>query len=899
MALSDHLLTTKIRIPPLPPGVVWRQALLQRLDEGLQPDRRLTLLSTPPGYGKTTLLSQWIQKRKLRAAWIALDEGENDPARFLAYVHLALRRLYPQLEVADPGAESGMSGRFREAVLIPLLQALEGSTSSSVLILDDYHLLHAHAVHDLTTYLIEHLPPQAHIVIASRADPALPLAQLRGRGQLNELRMADLRFSPEEAIDLLSAGSDLGLPREQIEILHRRTEGWVSGLQMAATSLRQHHDPAGFMRDFSGTHRHILDYLIEEVLDHQPRRIQQFLLYSSILDRMCASICDALMEGFQEPPLRCQEVLEDIERANLFTIPLDDERRWYRYHRLFGDLLRSRLLQDHPDRLPELHRRASRWFQGEGLANEAIQHSLASGDHGYAAELIELASQDTLMRGETATFLAWMHKLPSEEVHRHPKLNIYQAWALLLHGAPLATVEANMHRGTSQADPPGSTIALEAFIALIQGQEARAGELAQAALAELPPEEIHLREVAIMCAATARISLGDVPGGMQMLEVDPRAALHGSGVMAAAMVLGELAELRMKQGRLQEAKELFERALALSTNPDGTRQANAGRALIGLGDLAREWNELDEAERLVREGMPLAERWSILGGLYGHITLAMIREAQGETQDIPEIVRSLRALALQFDATELDDVVVDLFEARTRIRSGDLAAGRRWAENRGFVDDASPPPADAAKHDPLARLHKYELPVLARLRIGEGRYLEAKRVLEELIFTAERVDRRYLWIEGELLLALAHRACGDHPAALASLRSALELAQAEAPMRVFLDEGKAIGDLLSQLRPQLDEPGIAAFADRLLAAFSPGRNARSARTAPGVIEPLSDRELEVLCLLPSALSGAEMANHLTISINTLRTHLKSIYAKLGVHSRQEAVARAAALDLLP
>jgi LuxR family maltose regulon positive regulatory protein len=892
-----HLLTTKIQIPPLPPKTVQRTRLLEALDRGLQPNIRLTLLSAPAGYGKTTLLSAWVQDRGLSTAWISLDEGDNDPIRFMSYLLAAFESVIPTENLPSPTGESLSEDEIQQQILIPLINHLGHSPRQTILILDDYHWIQSQTTHDHMGYLLDHLPPQVHILVATRADPPLPITRLRGRGQMNELRMEDLRFQIEEAEAFLETFTDLELTSDDVYTLTHRTEGWISGLQMAAASLQVHEDKTAFIRDFSGSHHYIMDYLLDEVLRRQTPQIQAYLLYTSVLPRLCGSLCDTVMEVTGETFPPSQGILKDLERANLFIVPLDAKREWYRYHRLFGDLLQARLQRKDPSSIPTLHRRASEWFEDQNLLDEAVQHALLSYNHVYAADLIERASEEKFMRSETTTFLRWVQRLPEEEIQKRPKLGIYRAWALLLHGAPLSTVEAQLQKGPEESGPPGSSLTLQAFIALSQGQTDHGLELTKQALKTLPEDEIYLRDFATFCAAATQIALGDVERGIQLLEQTSQASQRSGNRTATVMILCELAEFRLRQLQVKEAEKLYQQALSIATDQDGKLLPIAGGPLIGLGDVALERYDLASAEDLLQEGIQHAERWSLISTLNGHLSMAMLHYARGDTLALEDALETLYELAQRFDTSEFDDMIVELLEAGLNVRQGNLEAVQAWVARRDLEDAPERIPSLYKENQAVGRIYKYELPVLARLDIAEDRFEQALKVLEELSSQAERANRPFLQLEAEILKARAFHAMDDTPSSLDALRRALQIAAPVDAARIFLTEGEEFIQLLQAARSGWDSPELIDFTDHLL-----GKVGLPILKGPtptqGLLGPLSPRELEVLHLLPSGLTAEELADELIISVNTVRSHLKNIYAKLGVHSRHEAVARATELDLL-
>jgi LuxR family maltose regulon positive regulatory protein len=935
--LAQHILTTKIQIPPLPPQTVHRTRLLEELDRGLLPNIRVTLLSAPAGYGKTTLLSDWLQRRDLAAAWLSISEGDNDAARFMSYLIAAAGMAddnsphAPDLDIPTTLEGQASAEDFKYRLLVPLINHIGRRAKTTVFVFDDYHLIHSESVRDLTTFLIENLPPQAHVFIATRADPLLPITRLRGRGQVNELRLEDLRFQEEEAEAFLNVVSGLNLAPEEVHSLQQKTEGWICGLQMTAAYLRGQEDRKAFIKNFSGSHHYIMDYLLDEVLRRESPELQSFLLHTSILERLSGPLCDAVrfretpssslattavrVGAVREPPQdespsSGRQILRELEQANLFIVPLDEQREWYRYHRLFADLLQARLQEKEAGRLPLLHRRASAWFVDHGYIDEAIRHALLSTDHEFAAATLENHAQEILLRSETATFLNWVQRLPEEQIQKRPKLGIYRAWALLLQGAPLSAVQAQISESRRGHGPPGSSRSLEAFILLSQGQVEEGFQRAQEALAMLPAEEIFLRDFAAMCVAGCRISMGDVDEGLVLVEQMAQITNRANSQLATALILTEIAELRLKQFKVDEAEGLYRRALAISKTADGTLLPIAGHAMIGLGDIAVERFDPDSAENLLKEGIELAKRWSLVNTLQGHLSLALLYETleqlgalrEAHVQDQPSLLQNtlatLEDLARRFDASEFDDIVVEMIKMRFYLHQGRLDAVRQWVFNRGLERLPAQQPAYHDDGTMASRLYKYELPVLARWHIAEGRYQDALAVLHELAKLAEDYGRPYLVVESLILQARVFQLLDDNHAALNNLKKALDIAGLHQARRLFLVEGQEILRLLEAGRREWKDEGTAEFVDSLLSIW---RDFSSPEVVTGTAQPagpLSSRELEVLRLLPTGLTAVQMADELFISANTLRSHLKNIYAKLGVHSRHEAVARANELELL-
>jgi LuxR family maltose regulon positive regulatory protein len=900
--MKAPLLTAKLYVPPVRPDLVPRAHLFERLDEGLSLGRKLTLVSAPAGFGKTTLVSAWAARFGRPVAWLSLDEGDNDPVRFLAYLAAALQTVGVVLdEEASTAADEA---------LLTMLVNQANTVAPFVLVLDDYHFITAQPVHDALTFLLDHLLGTMHLVIATRADPPLPVARLRGRGQLTELRLTDLRFTPDEAAQFLERAMGLILAAEDVAALAVRTEGWIAGLQMAALSLQGKDDVSRFVAAFTGSNRYILDYLLEEVLRRESEQVQAFLLQTSILDRLCGPLCDTVardwrleIDGAESPisDLQSQTVLEYLESANLFVVPLDERREWYRYHRLFADLLHQRLHQTHPERVPVLHRRASVWYEESGLAAEAIDHALAAEDFERAAGLIEANAEATLMRGEVSTFLRWIDALPDGLVRARPTLCVSYAWMLLWQGHSLKRIESLL-RDAEEGDECvlGRATALRGLIAGLGGKTERTVELCRLALEQLPEGDQFVRPLALWLLRAIELAGGGGKIDMRALDDVLRMSQRAGNVMLSVMIACNRAEILMRQGQPHEAAATYQQAVDLTTDTRGRRIPIAGQALVGLGELSREWGDFDAAERYLVEGIELTEQWTEVGPLEAYIALARVRWARGDMESAWGALRKAQELAVQYDVTELDDLSVALFRAWMWISQGDLEPARRWAEERGLFEFIDAPLQERVSDSYDLRMRKYELLVLARLLIVQARADEALKLLASLIPAAEWRGRPALLIEIYALQALADQARGDLDRALDALKRALSLAEPRGYVGIFAGEGEPMRVLLREAVKRGVVRDIAVeYVNDLLAAL--GVKEREAFTAPSpavLAEPLSERELEVLQLLNTHLSSTEIAEQLCISANTVRYHIKNIYGKLDVHSRSDAVQRARELGLL-
>ncbi|MBN1259047.1 MAG: helix-turn-helix transcriptional regulator [Anaerolineae bacterium] len=884
--MDTPLLQTKLYVPLPRPALVARPRLLGRLDEGLGQGRRLTLISAPAGYGKTTLLVAWCATVARPVAWLSLDEGDDDPVRFLAYLTGALKRLphfaaSPQLP--DPGAA-------HETYLTVLLDRLGRLPTSSVLVLDDFHLISAPVVHHSVAFFLNHLPPTLHLVIATRADPPLPIAGLRAKGALLELRQADLRFSHEEATAFLKGTMGLALSAGDAAALVERTEGWVAGLQMAAVSMRQRDDLSCFVRAFAGSHRYVMDYFLEEVLQRQLPDVQVFLLHTAILEQLSAPLCAAVSPQFSRAA--AQAILETLEQDNLFITPLDDRRTWYRYHRLFADLLQRELALRFPELVPALHRRASRWYETQALFSASIAHALTAGDFDRAVTLIARVLDPLLLRGELATLRKWLDLLPERVLDQHPRLCACYTWLLLMGGEPLRLIESRI--AAVQQHPAGDSGQLQvvrALLALFQGDIDHGAALVERACSVLTAED---RFWYSMAHWLSRILQLDQDGQQSpAMEVWGQTQFEGQNVLLAVVGLCELGELRMKQGRLREAEDLFNRALARASDAQNARLPIAGEPLVWLGELARERNALALSGRYLTEGIERIRQWSRIAALDGYVSLARLRQAQGDADAARAVLDEAARLAAAFDATEMDDDMVAMGRARIAALQGDFETVHRWAAARGLE---TLDPGDLRLDATVAlHLRKYELCVLGLAWILEGRHREALAFLEPLYSWVAARERWGLGIEVLALQAAAHYALGALPPALARIERALARAEPEGYVRLFVEIGDPLARLLYEAAQRQIHP---EYAGRLLAAFPAPSAPATAPPDPNLIEPLSPRELDVLRGIAQGLSNREIAQRLFISERTVKWHAGNIYGKLQVSNRTEAVAKAQSLGIL-
>jgi LuxR family maltose regulon positive regulatory protein len=874
----------------------------------------LLLVSAPAGFGKTTLLTQWLAgadpQREGRVAWLSLGPDDADLRRFLSRLIAALGD-----EIGTFGAEvRALLQTDRavptEAIVAGLVAGLDECEGSTVIAIDDYHVIDEHAVHDAVTLLVENLPPRVTVAVATRADPPLPLPRLRSRGELVELRAAQLRFTPDEAREFFNQVMGLSVTDEQAAALESRTEGWAAGLQLAGLSLRGHEDPDRFVADFTGSHRFVLDYLVEEVLNTQPDAMREFLLDTCVLHQLTGPLCDALTgraDGSQR--------LEELDRANLFVVPLDDQRRWYRYHHLFGDTLRSRLMSRHPDRVPELHRAASRWYADAGDLTQAIEHALAAGDHERAADLVELFVPASRKHRDDRTLRKWLEALPDDIVRGRALLATFVAWARLAGGdvegaagwldaaerasAPTSRFRAPPVLAAAARDRDDEARMVPATIAIYRASLAQAGgdvdgtvAHARHALTLAGPADHLARGAASGFLGLAAWAAGDLRVAVDTFT-DAVASLHAARHIAdelGATVV--LASIWLARGQPSHARRLYERALAVAEGQPDVALAVTGDLHVGLAGLLCEQGELEAAAAHLQTARELGDVASLLENRHRwHTAMAALLQARG---DFDGAVRMLDDAATHYLPGFFPDVrPIAAQRARIHIAQGRLAEAADWAREQRVG------PTDAPSY-----LSEFNQLTLARLLLAQhqARAGQVRRdaelsavctMLDRVIDAAGSVDRPGSVVEAQLLRALARHAAGESDRAAADLAAALVAGVPAGYLRLFLDERPQLDALLhaAERRPESCE-----YA-RLLLGVKQDRTSNASAVLAGD-ETLSDREVEVVRLLATDLTGPEIARQLFVSINTLRTHTKHIFTKLDVTTRRAAVRRATERGLL-
>jgi LuxR family transcriptional regulator, maltose regulon positive regulatory protein len=926
--LPEPLLATKLHVPVSSHRLLVRPRLLRRLSEGME--QKLTLLSAPAGSGKTMLLSAWLASpagRDVPVAWLSLDEEDNDPGRFWRYVCTALGRVHPDVNnTVSDALHASQPLPFTTWVTL-LINTLATVSRPFLFVLDDYHLISTSAIHQALTFLLEHSPESMHLVISTREDPPLPLARWRARGQLVEIRASDLRFTLPEVASFFTEVMGLELAAQEIATLEARTEGWITGLQLAALSLQERGSTqiGKFLAAFAGSHRYILDYLVEEVLVQQSPDLQTFLLQTAILNRLSAPLCDAVTKRTDS-----QAVLEQLEQRNLFLVSLDDERHWYRYHHLFSDVLKSRLFSQQRQRLlqesvPTLHLRACLWYEQHGLLSEAIHHALAAPDFDRAAHLCEQVMQVTFARGELPTLLRWLAALPHEVLRCHPHLCVYYVRAFVVSGQPEAAkarVEDAEHslREYGEPLPPeeqralaGELVLMRVWFALLEAKSLLSRELCEKAASLLPVDHQLQSGIPLLRGVGAWLE-GEVAQAATELTEASRISRVSHNHFLFSTAQSFLAQVRALQGQLQEAIRIYHAAFQMAAHLSGelptpeATEALAGQPpsssmtthlllpqegglAVGLAALLYEQNALMEAEEYLQHGLRLGQdEGNIFDVIGGKIILARIRQAQAN----PVQARTLMQQAIQLARRQnmcWTWVVpgVSVSEIRLALMQGNLAVAQQWAEAYVRETRSSVRPA---------YLREVEEMTLARVYIAEGRYAETVELLAGLRREASEAGRNRQVLELLVLQALAHQARGASTQALSSLSEALHLAVPQGYTRIFVDEGLPMRTLLIQFSGQHSEH--ADFVSTLLAAFDRSLSSQEQlRTKPQPLpEPLSERELEVLRLLATGASNQQIADQLVVAVSTVKRHVHNILGKLNARSRAHAVAHARELHLL-
>lgn len=896
---QDDLLVTKLFRPAPRRDLVHRPRLANRLTDGLTGP--ITVVVAPAGWGKTSLLAGWLATQEQPGpslAWLALDQQDNDLARFLRYMIGAVQSVRPELGQGALARLNAAQPPTAESVLTHLVNELATLPEDLVLVLDDYHWIETPVIHQTMAFLLDHLSPRLHVVIATRHNPPLPLARLRARGHLVEIRAADLAFTEEEAARFLNDVMGLNLTPNDVGALENRTEGWIAGLHLAALTLvdrtpEQRHD---FIASLSGTHRYILDYLAGEVFERQEPEVQRFLLFTSILGGLSGPLCAAVLADHAggEATLNGQAMLEFLDDANLFVIRLDDTRTWYRYHHLFAGFLHERLRRERPDLIPELHQRAARWLEENGRPEYAAEHALRAEDFEEAARLVERVIGPMIWRrGEVGRLRRWLERLPREVTRVRPRLSLDLAW-VLLWSAQIDAIEPRL-QDTEQALcelPEANTQALRGEVAAIRAELARqSGEidtaigLARRALADLPPDARRVRAATSGLLGQALLLQGDANGASHAFADAAELGRAPETLTLALIALGRLLQTQVLQSRLDLAAGTYHQTLALAQSIGMADAPAIGVAQVYMAEALREWSDLSGAEALVREGIAHCTEWPGLAdmALDGYLTLARLLQERGDVESALAALSTAEALGREAHVFQYAERLA-LARVRLWLATDDDDALRRWIRTQG---------ARWKAEKTLGSMDLLERTMLARLHLMRGEASDSLAGLNGLVEFAEAGGLMRSATEILLLRALSFRGQGQTAQAMMALARALSLAEPQGYVRLFVDEGPRMVELLRQARSR----GVAPeYVDTLLA--SGASPATAARKGDVPVDPLSNRELELLRLLAAGLSTSEIAGQLFITIGTARNHLKNIYGKLDVHGRVQAIERARALNML-
>jgi LuxR family maltose regulon positive regulatory protein len=869
--MSPHLLVTKLYTPPARKGLVTRHRLIQLLNDAWQQDKKLTLVSASAGYGKTTLVTEWLRSLQEKSAWLSLDETDNDPARFLAYLIAALQLIDKGIGVKTQAMLQSPQPLPPEVVLTTLINEIALTPHSFILVLDDYHQIQTLPIHKQLDFLVEHLPPQMHLVIVTREDPPLPLSRLRARGQMVEIRQNDLRFLPEECADFLQRIMGLNLDTDDINALERRTEGWIVGLQLAAISMQGRDDLSNFVEDFTGSSHYILDYLIDEVFDQQPVEIQDFLLRTSILDRLTGSLCDVVVNRTDS-----HDLLDSLDHANLFIFPLDQSHTWYRYHRLFADLLRQRLCTSDIITESKLHHIASQWFSTQRLIPEAIHHALEASDWEQAATLINDSIVPMLRSGELMTLIGWLKALPDDVIFTRPELCQNFGWALTLTGQ-LDTADVYLLQAEKIARDDetllGPILVARAYHLRVSGNVSQAINYAHRALSILPQADSLSRGLAALTLGLAYWNLGDYQASERaFIEVD-RAAQQSGNDYARMTAHSYLGNIQAVYGHLHKAAELCQQVIQ-----SGGQSPFVSPAHIGLAALYYEWNQLDQASQEVQIGIDQSQRMgNPLILCDGYRIKAIIDQGFGNPEVALSTLKNADQLVENKQVSPLARLRIAACHVQVALAQENHTAAQFWAEQ-------ATDPSGVSLYDPCLGL----TPIY--IFLARQKKKEAAERLRELYNTASQKGCGAGIVEIRLLQALS----AESPeGALQFMEEALKMAQPEGFIRTFVDKGEQVKILLERLKSQGGD--LKEYILTLLASFG---ETSKVSASQGLVEPLSERELEVLRLLEQGLSNGGIAERLVVTTGTAKSHVHNIITKLGVSNRAQAVVQAKLLKLI-
>ncbi|HAF62029.1 MAG TPA: hypothetical protein DCK95_06855 [Anaerolineaceae bacterium] len=892
MAIEINLLHTKFFLPKVREHLVHRPRLTSLLEDGIS--KRVVLISAPAGYGKTSLLADWNQEYQHPIAWLNIDESDNNPTLFIEYLIHAFNDCgFPQLQEILAKKKDLFQGNIRQDINI-LLNCMLSAQENIILVLDDYHLIHTTSIHENMNFMIENLPENVHIVLITRADPPFNLSRWRVNGHLTEIRRADLCFTQQEASDFFTTSIGRFFSRRNIRALTNKTEGWIAGMQLAASAIRSLQDEKSistFIESFKGTNRFILDYLVEEALKNQPEDVREFLLYSSILDRFCAPLCDLILEKDNS-----QEMLERLERYNLFIIPLDNQRTWYRYHNLFADLLQSQLQKSDKEKIRKMHLQASEWFEKNGNLSEAIEHSFQAEDYQRTSRLVQAQGEYALSHGQFTTFMNWVRRIPAEILHQNPTLCSYYVICLILEGSAYQEIlslldiieNAEEHCSYQPA-------AIKALLCILQGKQQEAAMQLEIIKQNPPDDEFFAGLYDLMQSLYTPSSIRNT---MDRLRKTYNKSRANGNLIIAIVSLSYIGDLYKYQGKLTEASRTYQDVLAMSEIGNDEFLSASSVALLGLAEIAYKHNQLDEAKRLLQQGLNMTTRWEISHFFGLSTTLARVHIAMGEVKEAVNAMQKAEDLATQFDMTEVDDFVVACRIIQLKLLMGNIDEIEEW-ENQidtsklGLAKELNSFSVFFSTVDDLyAFTHAWFL-------LYQGEAQQAITILQNLYDDSLKDNLDDFTIQYAVLLAVAYDKNKDRTKAMRYLHKALTLAQPENQIQVFLEQGTDILNLLYEAARQDIQP---EYTGKLLALF-PQLELKKGKDEfiildGAMIEPLSDREHEILALIAEGLSNQQIAYKLHLSLSTIKVHSYNIYRKLNVHSRVQAVSRAKALFII-
>ncbi len=906
--MLSPIVITKLFIPQPRPELIHRPRLLTQLNQGLT--RKLTLISAPAGFGKTTLVADWAHRSLLsdtRMAWISLDKDDNDPSLFLRYLLIAIKQvggIHQNLaESLEDMLQSPQSPPVKD-VVTTIINAVAESSNRLIIVFDDYHLIEETSVNEALAFLIEHLPPQLHLVIVTRDDPYLPLARLRAKGEMNELRAADLRFITVEIQEFLQQKFGVDLSSDDIAALEMHTEGWITSLQLVAISIKGHDDAISMIQGFSGGHRYVLDYLLEEVLHQQPQYIQNFLLQTAVLNRFTGSLCEAVCFSSTETAgnstrvKKGQQIIEELEHANLFLVSLDNERRWYRYHHLFSDFLRQWLRQTNLEQEANSHLRASIWYEENGFADEAIDHAIKAKDFERAVNLMSAQTESMLEFRRDNKMGDWLKELPADLLHTTPILSTLNAWCLFA-GGHLDEAELNLQAAEGLLDDlddsekskmSGRIAGIRAFIASHSGDISGIIQNASQALEYLPQNDLTWRSMTAVALGDAYGMAGDMNAGYTArLSAYEMSKAEGNIYLILLTSMKLAITFRMK-GELQQTIDICKEQFLMADQKGLSQMAVVGWLLAIWGETLAETNEIDVGLEKARQGVAITAQGEDIAMVgWSQFCLMRVLFMDGNIEEAESVIRHLEELSQQSYMPWFVTGLVQAWKARLMLIRDKLAVAKQWVDAQKLDISGS-----------ITQLNESQYLVFARILLAQDKVEEAQLLLQRLFEEAESCGRVSRLIEILILQALVFDKKKEQEKALAVLEHAIELAEVGGYVRIFVDEGPGLARLLYEAANRKIAP---AYTQRLLAAFpipkgSEKEDRKSGQASPEFVEQLSERELEVLELIADGLSRREIATRLIISSHTVKTHVRNLYSKLGVHNQMQAVKKAQGLGLL-